>query len=439
MRIAVALAWLLLQSGAVPPDQIRDWLREGDISAAESALEEGLQADPENWELLALLGELRMRQQRWGEAQAGLDQALQRAPRRPEPYLLLARLHRLRGNLAAAGETLQLARSRLGDLPQILYELALNSVQESDFVKALAFLKQLPGESAPADYWETLGRVQAALGNFGEAEKAYQQLLELREGSIQVLRNLSGFALKQGNTERAWRYLAEARRFAPNSPDVLYEFARVSLEDGLIGEALGCARVLLLLEPKERSYRVLLARTLMAANEHNQARKELEALLDQDPEDGETHLLLAVSLNRLGEFEPAENHARKAAELMQDNTEALYIQGLIAYNRTADEAAESFLTEVLSRKPEHGGAWLALGKLRQRRQEWTHARQALKEAARLLPDDADVQFQLSRVHRQLGESEEARAAVQRYRELKQLQEERDIRAASLPFSRPDPP
>ncbi len=371
------------------------------------------------------------------EAEAAARRSLESTPQQVAPYLALARTQLAQDRPAAARETLETARSRLGDESVLLYELALLSIREQKLLEALALLTRLSGPDAPAGYWETLGRVHASLENWTAAEQAYLQLLESRPGSIPVLRALAGFSLKRGDTAAGWEYASRARRLAPNSPEVLYEFGQVSLAHGLPGEAAAAARLLLLLEPEDPRHPLLLARASIALNEHEQARGWLEDLAESSPDDGEVRLLLGVVHNRLGEFEQAEARLLEARRLLQDDLEASYLLGLVAYSRTRDGEAQEYLLEVLARRPGHGGAWLGLGKLRLRQQRFGEAIEALEKAARLLPSDADVHFQLSRAYRQTGDTERARDAVARYRQLKDEEAERQFQAGSLPFTRPD--
>ncbi len=431
------LLLLLLQPGGA--ESIRQLLQSGELAAAERRLEEALRQNGDDWRLLVLAAELRLRQQRPGEAETALERALDLAPGEIEPYVQLSRLRRAQARPAAARDLLDQGRSRLGEHPALLYELAVLAAEQSQFLQSLALLSRIPSTGAPDGYWEALGRVQAALENYAEAERAYQRLLERRPQSIGVMRALSGFALKQEEHERAWEYMSQARRIAPNSPEVLYDFSRVSLTFGLAAEAVNCARLLLFMEPGNRDYQILLARSLMAGSAHDEARKWLESRLAERPDDGEMHLLAGISMTELGDFSEAEQHLRRARELLPGDPEPIYFLGLVAYNRTQDEEAERHFQAVLEQQPEHGGVWLTLGKLRFRQGRLVEAQSCLEEAARLLPANPDPQFQLSRLYRQAGDTARAQESIQRYQQLKQQDVAAAERAASLPYTAPDRP
>ncbi len=285
-----------------------------------------------------------------------------------------------------------------------------------------------------AQQWEELGRSRMASGDLAGAEEAFSRALSRKSESIRLLRVLSGLALKRGDAEQAWQYLATARRLAPNSPQVVLDFAEVSLIHGYFAEASTAARLLLLIEPDRSEYLYLLGRALFQSSNFPKARETLLEYLEAEPEDGAARLVLAAAHYQDGEYREAREQLSLAGKNGADPAESDYYRAMIAYSVGDDDSALRHFESALRVAPQHGRARLGLAKLLFRQGKTEAALDHLEAAAESLSDESDVYFQLSRVLARLDRRAEAREALGRYRELKAAREERFRISNSLPFT-----
>lgn len=344
-----------------------------------------------------------------------------------------------RRDLAAAERILVGLAAQYPKNPEVLLSLGIFYADRRDFRQALQVLTTIPENEAPANYLEVVGRIHVSAGNFAEAERVYLRLLEKDPSSIATLRALSGLALKKGDNATAWAYMARARKEAPNSPEILYEFAQVSLTHSLIAEAVTALRLLLLLEPDKPEYVFTLGSALVRSNaDYLEAPAYFKTYLQLRPDDPRAEMMLGYSLYLANELPPATSHLEKAAQLDPKLTEARYYLGMIAYKEANDSKAEELFRAVLSDSDNHAQAGLALGKLYLRQRKYEQAAAELERSVRLLPADSDAHFQLSRVYAQLGNQDKALKEQELYLKYKKEEEQRAKESGRLPFSAPQP-
>src|SRR4029079_17086440 len=99
-----------------------------------------------------------------------------------------------------------------------------------------------------------LGIVNMTAKRFDKAEESLSSALGLNPNDVPTLRSLAKVARLTGNLEKALAHLVQARRLAPNSPVVLYEFGVTTLQMGLVLDALPVFQQLHREHPRETAY-----------------------------------------------------------------------------------------------------------------------------------------------------------------------------------------
>lgn len=433
MTSLLGIALLLIT--ATPPQDlsaIRQALEKGQLQQAEDALTQAIAQHPQDAEIQRLLGLLRQQQGRPQDAAAAFGKALGIDPADIQASLDLSRLLQQQKQPAQAAKVLNEAIKQHPAEPRLLYQMGLLAAEAGRLDEALNQLRQIPEDQAPDGYWETIGRLMATRADFARAEQAYLRVLEKHPDSIRALRTLSGLALKQERTEEAWRYIAQARTQAPYSPDVLYDFAQVSLLHGLRAEAVGAARLLRLIAPDRSDYLFLLGRALLN-DDAAEARILFEQYVEREPQSDEGRMMLGLARYLLGELDSARQDLEAALRMNPGLAEVHYYLGMVAYKMAQNEEAEQQLFQVIQQTPNHGLARLGLGKIYIRQGKREEALRELLQASRLLESDSEVRFQLSRVYRDMGDLEKAQQELEAYQRLKKREEESNRRAAELPF------
>jgi serine/threonine-protein kinase len=115
----------------------------------------------------------------------------------------------------------------------------------------------------------------------------------------------------------------------PNRPDVHRDYARMLLAMGRADEALMQSRRALELSPLDPDAIAGLGRQHLATRKYAEARESFERALAVDSTRAETHRLLGLLAEVLGDYELAESHYRAALAVAPDDPEAVASLGRI--------------------------------------------------------------------------------------------------------------
>jgi Flp pilus assembly protein TadD len=408
-------------------------LRAGKIAAAEKTLAQVLKTNPNQAVALNMMGVVRARQKREREAEDYFQKALKADRKLAGAYSNLGILYRDRGQRDQALAMFLIAVDLTPQDPNVLYNLALLHGERGEFSSAIVRLKAIPVKQRPADYWEILGRLSIAAGAYGEAEEALQKVLSKNPESVATLRQLAGLALKRNNTDAAWKYMVRARLIAPNSPELLYEYAQVSLKNQLPTEAIVAMRKVVLLEPDRPEYLLALGKALMESPmEFGDALPFFERYVKLKPEDPEGHGSLGWAYYTNKDFVNARKEVEESLRLQPDQIIGYYQMGAIYYETGDYARAEEFLSKAIARQPDQPDAHLTLGMVYVRQGESEKARSAFETAERLNPDEPKAHYQLSQLYRRMGDREAATRQMTLYQQALQKFREHNERLLSTP-------
>jgi tetratricopeptide (TPR) repeat protein len=168
----------------------------------------------------------------------------------------------------------------------------------------------------------------------------------------------------------------------------------------------------------------LLALTYYKENRFEVAKPLFAQALAADPREIAARPLYGWSLYSLGELDEAEEMFQSLLERQPDYTPAHYALGLIHLDRDeVDSARKRFETAVRlasqqADPPMEGRAHARLGDLYVRLDDLATAKQELKLAIELFPDEYEALFKLSRVLQRLGDEAGAEEARKRFEEVK---------------------
>jgi tetratricopeptide (TPR) repeat protein len=436
MWLLLLSVWLAQSAGAAGVlDQARRALESREPEAAERLLAQALEADPGNAEAHYLLGVVRTESGRFDEARRSFERSIQIHSGLIPAHVGLAEAFRRQGQLPEAIRFLQDSLRRHPGEDLLLSHLGRLQAESGAFPEALGHLRRIPDYRAPPGHWETLGRTELSAGNLPEARAAFLRFLDENPESVGTLQTLSAIDLKLENSAASWEFIARARQLAPNSAKVVYAFAVVSLENHLVSEAINALRLLLLRDPDNPEYLLMLGNAVLeSATEFSKAAEYFERYVEFRPDDPMGHMMLGYSqyTNRL--YDEAERQFFRTLELDPDFIEVEYYLGMIAFNRNDDEEAMRRLSRVLADSDRHMKAHLALGKIHLRRGRFDEAVTSLTRALDLSGGNSDIHFNLSRAYAQLGDRETAEAHLANYRRFKDLETERETDSRRLRFS-----
>lgn len=429
------IALLLTQGGSGDLlTQARAALDQGRLEDAARLTARILALEPRHTEALYLKGTILAASGRLAEAEQVLQQAVDLQPDAVPAVIGLAEVRSRLGKADLAVQTFERGLVARPGEPVLLFQLAQLLAKRQDFKGALERLRAIPQDRYPPDYFEVLGRTLVSAGDLAGAQTAYQQYLQLHPNSVKTLQTLSAIALKRGIKNEAWDYIARARKLAPNSAQVVFAFAGVSLENYLVSEAIMALRLLLLREPDNPDYLLMLGNSVLeSATEFSRAVDYFSRYVELRPDDALGHMMLGYGHYVNRDYDKAEAELRKTLEIQPDFLEAEYYLAMVDYHANRDDAAVARLEALLKRRPDHHRAHTTLGKIFLRQRRFGEAVEHLQRAVKLTGGSSDLHFNLSRAFTQLGDRGEAERQLALYQQFKAEEEKREQEGRRLRF------
>lgn len=373
---------------------------------------------------------------RAGENQGALAElraALRLAPDTAETHFLLARAHRRLGNLDKTpgllrrAEKLGGARDRaeretwlllaqsglLREAEPHLDDLLMDPRDDgADICQAyvLGYFAQVRVTDAARllDTWEKAypedprphfmrGYLLYGLGMRPEAEAAYRKGLGLAPGDLSARWRLAQVLMETQQIDEARVLLEGCVADDPANPQIVTSWAECVFRAGEADRAREALAQLLDSAPEHFEARRLRGEIALAQGRFEEARRELEAALNQRPYDTTTHNALGRALRALGRAPEAkahfdyvaeaegplarmENHLRLIPERPHD-VPLRYEIGLTLLRYGSPDDGAKWLRSVLELQPEHAGAHQALAAYYETRGDWRNARYHWQQAA----------------------------------------------------------
>lgn len=315
------------------------------IVEAEAALGPLLSQEPQNVQVLVLLGRVRLEQGRNDEALQLFDQAVKLDPKSPEPRIW-------QGNALASSHRWPEALT--------MYE----SVLQTDPDNALA--KQ------------------------GEAGAASQAALAAR---------------KNHEMEASLGLLLRGRTFVPHDPTLLRNFGVQAMDMKLYADSEAALLEAHALSPNDALTLYALSRTQLLEQKMPQAEANMRAYLAIRPDDASAHYGLGRILHMELRLDEARAELNRSIQLQPDQTESYYELGQIELDLHNDGAAAPLFERVIARDPTHGGALTGMGILAYRKKDYLTAEGFLKRAAASAPNYREARYYYGLTLMRLGKKE----------------------------------
>ena len=400
------------------------------------------------------LAEFLISHDRSGEAMPVLLRAYKLAPSRPEINLNLAMLYLAKSNYATAYEHLRLMpreafndryfvlmlRSLLGlkrtpEVSELVTQFRQSNSADAETQAEFATLLLKSGfpddalsilnaasRSFPILY--ALGIANLTIKQYDKAEEFLASALKLQPDDVPTLRALARVARATGNLEKALSHLIQARRIAPNSAGVLYDFGTTTLEMGLVLDALFVFEQLHRDYPREPVYLYGLAAAHWKKGEVGETTRLMNSYLLLQPRSASGWYLLGASLLRQEKTSEARAALERSLSLKIDpDTE--YLLGVIFEKAGNRSSANEMFRKVVQSSPNHAAAHAALGAAYREAGNYAEARMELERAVELDANDLRANYQLGLVYAKLGEKEAAQKMFDRADELRKRHREQE--------------
>ena len=427
------------------------------VADAERLFRRALSISPTHVSAHINLAELLLTHNRSTEATTVLLRAYKLAPSRPEININLATLYIAKGDYAQSYRHLNLLpreafndnyfilmlRSLIGLKRQTEIRELVRQFQDSKFENAdtqaefASFLAKvgfnddaltilngalLSSRSFPVLY--ALGVINVAGKQLDKAEEYFTEALTLKADDVATLRGLAKVARLKGNLEKALSHLVQARRLAPNSRAVLYEFGATTLQMGLVLDALPVFERLHRDYPRELAYLYGLAAAYWTRGEVVETARLMNTYVALDPRSPSGWYLLGAALLRQEGYPQAQKALQRSLSLKADS-DTEYLLG-VSFEKVGNRvAATEIFRKIVKSRPDHAAAHAALGTAYREANDYAQARVELERAVELDANDLRANYQLGLVYAKLGEKEAAQKMFDRAEELRKSQHQQE--------------
>ena len=217
-----------------------------------------------------------------------------------------------------------------------------------------------------------IGRALLRAGDIDPAIAQLERALSLQPGATRIHYPLGLAYRAKGDNDQARSHLSEAGVVAPAYPD----WWKASVDSRRSGDRLAQNRGTL----------------LFRAGRFEDAKREFEAALAANPENGLAHAHLGATLLRLGDSEGAEQELRRAVRLAPDDVTANYNMGaLLARKGDHLEAIECY-ERALRSDDRSTQTYFNLANALRRTKQWERAATSYAHVIEEEPSNADAHF-----------------------------------------------
>jgi len=251
------------------------------------------------------------------------------------------------------------------------------------------------------------GRADDAVPQLRDALRIDSARTDASDALVQILRDQSKTAAAAGDRGESLTLLREARNYAPDNPDVQFEFGAMALQLSLWHDAIAAFQQTLKLRQNDPVALYSLGRAFLGEWKFEDARQQFAGYVEARPDDSSGHCALGMTLAALERTQEAREQFERSIVLAPEQIESYFRLGLIELNmKDLDEAAMSF-RQVLNRDSKHAGALLALGRVAFEQKRYADAIDLLQRAIAIDDSLNEAHYYLGMTFVRVGRKEEA--------------------------------
>ena len=319
--------------------------------------------------------------QQYGPAEVVYARAHSLDPQNFDWLYLLGAVQMAQGAFDGAVKTLQSAvQIRPGDLAaEVRLAESLTAVSDWDGAAAL-YRRILDDRPECPNAWYGLGRAQTAKGDHEAAIQSYGKACELFPAYGAAHFALAAELRRLGRKPEAERHIAAYAKNVTSEPP---------LDDPLFQR----------IHELNLSSQAHLQRgaELEKAGLLDEAIREHEAALANDPGNVQAHVNLIALYGRAGDPDKAKQHFESATRLNPGRSDAWYNYGVLLYMRKHIDEAEKAYLHALQINPDYAEAHNNLGAIYEQLGRLSDAEKEFRTAIRDRPDYPIARFHLARI------------------------------------------
>jgi tetratricopeptide (TPR) repeat protein len=280
-------------------------------------------------------------------------------PAQPEYIKLVAEIYEDRGSPQLAIGAYKRAIAAPGALPSapMYHSLGVQYQMERQFNEALdQYKKSVEIDSTFTPAWKDMATLYALAKQNDRAAIAWQKYTNLQPGDIEGYVGLAKACLRTNRVQPAKQAAVKAWDMDSTRVDI----------------------------------RLLVARSSFLTQDRTRAERLYWSIQDSTLFEAQDRICLGQMEQKEQDYETAERHFRKAAELDSTLPDAPFNLGVLFLTQKMLDSAEVNLKKAIEIQPKSSGAWLNLGVVYMQQKRNGDAVETLREASRLAPSFAQT-------------------------------------------------
>lgn len=225
-----------------------------------------------------------------------------------------------------------------------------------------------------------LERSDDALRELREALRLDPKRTDAANALVRILLDQAQSVSASGNWDQALSLLRDARKYAPDDPNVQYAFGAVALHLSLDEDAVESFRRTLKLRSNDELAVYNLGRAFMELSKFEEARDQFARYVKIRPGDPSGYCALGMTLAALEHPDEARAQFSRSIALAPAQTESYYRLGLLDLQSGDYDTAAQHLQRALDREPKNAGALTALGRVQFEQKHYPEAVITLQQA-----------------------------------------------------------
>ncbi len=387
-------------------------LAEGKIDAATARYEQVLTISDKNVAAMMALSRLAFQQQKAEDGIGWLDKAIKAQPRSVQPRLRLVDYHLSANDPSAALTVARAMVQEMADNPLAVDALGraqFAAGQTASAVTAFRRVVSLAPNSPVAR--QRLAQVLVSVENISDARETLERAIELAPRYVPAYLNLVTLEVNQDNHDRAVDIIGRLRTAMPESPVADLALGDVRADQGAYEEAIAAYNAGLAIEANSR----IVARRYRARVDMGQREvgfQELRDWLADNPEDDAIRFALATDLLANGESDEAVTQHETLLERQPDNNIVLNNLAWL-YSRKGDPRGLEYAEKANAGAPGSPAIMDTLGWILLRDGQAERALTLLREAAGMVPNNAEIQYHYAAALEKTGKRDQAKEILER--------------------------
>jgi tetratricopeptide (TPR) repeat protein len=357
-------------------------------TCARDAWQRVLNLQPRDGEARFSLASLYERQRKYHDSIQELERLPADEITRPQAQVLLcadlAALGRFQDAQQAAAQAVASSEFSAEDVRWLMPRLS--STETAPLVITFTEALARRGEASVEDR-RHLVTAYESMGRWKDARTVLEALAVDEPQSPDHLFELARVAYQQRDFEGALGYLGHARDLVPGDARVHFLFGMTSEEMNLPFEARKSLEKAVELAPDNPDYRYALGLVILRFQQASPAIECFQKYLQARPGDARGRFALGVAYFQTGDFAQAAKLMHGVLTDPATEAGAAYYLGRMAYQDGRLDEAASFLERSIRALPSFAQAYVELARVRLEQDRDTDARAALDQALKLEPDD----------------------------------------------------